>query len=130
MECKWIERRAWSKKSLIYSETLPQLLKKTGYKTIHAGKALFGSMCTSGENPIYLGFDVNIAGHAAGVPRSYLVKNNFSRSWYETRIRITDRKAIKELVGEFDALFHNENLMERDITAWKENCMRIQDIDR
>ena len=55
----------------IYAETLPQLLKKSGYKTIHAGKAHFGAKDTSGEDPLNLGFDVNIAGHAAGGPGSY-----------------------------------------------------------
>jgi arylsulfatase A-like enzyme len=65
----------------IYAETLPQLLKKKGYKTIHAGKAHFGAKDTSGENPLNLGFDVNIAGHAAGGPGSYLGIHNFSAIW-------------------------------------------------
>ncbi len=61
--------------------TLPQLLKEAGYRTIHAGKAHFGAVGTPGENPLNLGFDVNIAGHAAGGPGSYLGKNNFSAEW-------------------------------------------------
>ncbi|WP_422082928.1 sulfatase [Ulvibacterium sp.] len=65
----------------IYSRTLPQLLKKAGYKTIHVGKAHFGAKDTSGEDPLNLGFDVNIAGHAAGGPGSYLGKYNFSAQW-------------------------------------------------
>lgn len=44
----------------------PQILRENGYKTIHTGKAHFGAKDTPGENPLNLGFDVNIAGHAAG----------------------------------------------------------------
>ncbi len=61
--------------------TMPQLLKEAGYRTIHAGKAHFGAIGTPGENPLNLGFDVNIAGHAAGGPGSYLGKYNFSAEW-------------------------------------------------
>ena len=61
--------------------TMPQLLKEAGYRTIHAGKAHFGAMGTPGENPLNLGFDVNIGGHAAGGPGSYLGKYNFSAEW-------------------------------------------------
>ena len=61
--------------------TMPQLLKEEGYRTIHAGKAHFGAIGTPGENPLNLGFDVNIGGHAAGGPGSYLGKYNFSAEW-------------------------------------------------
>ena len=43
---------------------LSALLHAAGYRTIHAGKAHFGAKDTPGENPLNLGFDVNIAGHA------------------------------------------------------------------
>lgn len=56
---------------------LPQLLKNNGYFTIHCGKAHWGAIGTPGENPLNLGFDVNIAGHAAGGPTSYLGEENF-----------------------------------------------------
>jgi phosphatidylserine/phosphatidylglycerophosphate/cardiolipin synthase-like enzyme len=53
---------------------------------------------------------------------AYLGSLNFTgngtKNNYETRIRIEDRKAIKELVGEFDALFHNENYLEKELTEW------------
>ncbi len=65
----------------IVVETLPNILRKSGYRTIHVGKAHFGSKGTPGENPLNLGFDVNIAGHAPGGPGSYLGKNNFSAAW-------------------------------------------------
>lgn len=56
---------------------LPQLLKNSGYHTIHCGKAHFGAIGTPGEDPLHLGFDVNIAGHAAGGLASYLGEENF-----------------------------------------------------
>ncbi|MCW9707909.1 sulfatase [Fodinibius salsisoli] len=59
------------------SMLLPMLLKKQGYRTIHAGKAHFGAIDTEGANPKTLGFDVNIAGHAAGAPGSYLAEDKY-----------------------------------------------------
>lgn len=56
---------------------LPQVLKDNGYFTIHAGKAHFGAIGTPAANPSTLGFDVNIAGHAAGAPGSYSGLTNF-----------------------------------------------------
>ncbi|MCM4152042.1 hypothetical protein DHD05_10600 [Arenibacter sp. N53] len=53
---------------------------------------------------------------------AYLGSLNFTgngtKNNYETRIRITDRNAVKELVVEFDALLHNENQPERYIVEW------------
>lgn len=54
-----------------------QLLKDAGYHTIHCGKAHFGAIDTPGANPQHFGFDVNIAGHAAGGPASYLGEDNY-----------------------------------------------------
>ena len=51
--------------------TLAGLLDDAGYHTIHAGKAHFGAIGTPGADPTNLGFDVNIAGHAAGGPGSF-----------------------------------------------------------
>ena len=65
----------------VHAITLPMLLRKAGYKTIHVGKAHFGANGTSGEDPLNLGFDVNIGGHAAGGPGSYYGKNNFSAAF-------------------------------------------------
>lgn len=56
---------------------LPMVLKENGYKTIHVGKAHFGCMGSEGENPIGIGFDVNIAGSAIGHPGSYLGENGY-----------------------------------------------------
>lgn len=51
--------------------TMPKVLQQAGYKTIHIGKAHFGCMDSEGENPLNLGFDVNIAGSGIGHPGSY-----------------------------------------------------------
>lgn len=57
--------------------SLAQALKDGGYYTIHCGKAHFGAIGTPAENPLAIGFDVNIAGHAPGGPGSYLGTDNF-----------------------------------------------------
>ncbi|MBD0833149.1 sulfatase [Aestuariibaculum sediminum] len=59
------------------SVTLPRLLQKSGYKTIHVGKAHFGPNGYDGENPLNLGFDVNIAGCGAGHPASYYGRDGY-----------------------------------------------------
>ncbi len=61
----------------VYAMPLPQALHDVGYFTIHTGKAHFGAIGTPGENPLNLGFDINIAGHAAGAPESYWGTENF-----------------------------------------------------
>ncbi len=66
-----------STEKAVHATPLPQLLKEAGYFTIHSGKAHLGAIGTPGEDPLNLGFVVNIAGHAAGAPGSYLGKENF-----------------------------------------------------
>jgi arylsulfatase A-like enzyme len=61
----------------VYATTLPQILQENGYFTIHCGKAHFGAISTPGENPSNLGFNINIAGHAAGAPQSYQGLKNY-----------------------------------------------------
>lgn len=53
------------------------ILRSAGYHTIHCGKAHWGAQDTPGESPIHFGFEVNIAGHAAGGPATYLSERNF-----------------------------------------------------
>ncbi|MCB9877080.1 MAG: sulfatase [Planctomycetes bacterium] len=60
-------------------DTLPARLRRNGYRTILVGKAHLGAVDTPGADPTNLGFDVNIAGHAAGAPASYLARNGFAR---------------------------------------------------
>lgn len=64
----------------VHADALPKLLKAAGYFTIHAGKAHFGAIDTPAEDPRAIGFDVNIAGHAAGGPKSYLGTENFGNT--------------------------------------------------
>ncbi|SHM57346.1 Arylsulfatase A [Chitinophaga jiangningensis] len=61
----------------VYATPYPQLLKDAGYYTIHVGKAHWGPMGMPGANPLNLGFQVNIAGHAAGHPQSYLSEEHY-----------------------------------------------------
>lgn len=77
---------------------LPQILRENGYRTIHSGKAHFGAKDTPGENPLNLGFDVNIAGHAAGGPGSYYAKNNFSAD-FRNGDRIWDIPGLEKYHG-------------------------------
>ncbi len=62
-----------------YCTPLPELLRQNGYSTIHVGKAHFGSFGTPSADPLKMGFDVNIAGTAAGGPAwgGYLGQNRY-----------------------------------------------------
>jgi len=57
--------------------TLPRLLQEAGYRTIHVGKAHFGSIGSEGEYPQNVGFDVNIAGSSIGQPGSYYGEHGY-----------------------------------------------------
>ena len=59
------------------SITLPRLLQQKGYETIHVGKAHFGPRGSEGENPLKLGFDINIAGNSIGHPGSYYGEDGY-----------------------------------------------------
>lgn len=59
------------------SITLPRILQQLGYQTIHVGKAHFGPFDSEGENPLNLGFDINIAGSSIGHPGSYYGTDGF-----------------------------------------------------
>lgn len=65
----------------VHAKALPAYLQEAGYRTIHVGKAHFGAIGTPGSDPLNVGFDVNIGGHAAGGPGSYLGTQNFSAAW-------------------------------------------------
>jgi len=65
----------------VHAKALPAFLQEAGYRTIHAGKAHFGAVGTPGSDPRNVGFDVNIGGHAAGGPGSFLGRQNFSAVW-------------------------------------------------
>jgi len=71
--------------------TLPGLLRKQGYRTIHVGKGHFGPEETPGEDPSNLGFDINLAGDSFGAPGSYYGEKNYGAG---TR---RDRSAVPHL---------------------------------
>lgn len=64
----------------IHATPFPEILRLNGYKTIHTGKAHLGAIDTPGEDPLNLGFEINIGGHAAGAPGSYLGTKNFTNN--------------------------------------------------
>ena len=65
----------------VHAKCLPAFLQAQGYRTIHVGKAHFGAIGTPGSDPRNIGFDVNIGGHAAGGPGSFLGTQDFSAAW-------------------------------------------------
>jgi arylsulfatase A-like enzyme len=65
--------------------TLADRLRDAGYHTIHVGKAHWGAKGTPGSEPLNLGFDVNIAGHAAGGPGSFYGVDHFSATRRERK---------------------------------------------
>ena len=71
----------WNWKGLTKkSVTLPRILQQAGYKTIHVGKAHFGPFNSDAENPLNIGFDINIAGSSIGEPGSYLGTEGFGHT--------------------------------------------------
>lgn len=79
----------WNVNGITQSENFPhtfratsfvQLLKENGYRTIHCGKAHFGAIGTPGADPAHFGFEVNIAGHAAGGLATYLSELNYGHN--------------------------------------------------
>lgn len=71
----------WNWKGLTKeSVVLPRILQQAGYKTIHVGKAHFGPFNSEGEDPLNLGFDINIAGSSIGQPGSYLGTEDFGHT--------------------------------------------------
>ena len=85
---------AWQVNGLQPSpELLPALLRTAGYRTIHAGKAHFGARGTDGSDPLKMGFDVNIGGHAAGAPGSYLGTDHFKDAGRKQRGKVAPQDA-------------------------------------
>ena len=96
--------------------TLPKLLRRVDYHTIHCGKAHWGAYDTLGADPQALGFDINIAGHPAGAPGHYHGEKNYGNkmkgshsppwgvpglaSYHGSNVHLTDaltRETLKEL---------------------------------
>ena len=77
--CNGISRMPGTPMTFVGSSFV-DILRKHGYHTIHCGKAHFGAIDTPGENPYHWGFEVNIAGHAAGGLATYLSEKNFGHT--------------------------------------------------
>ena len=82
-----------------YATSLAQVLKDNGYYTIHCGKAHFAARTTPGENPLNMGFDININGGAAGAPGSYLGMNNFGNACDGRRASVFAVPGLEEYYG-------------------------------
>ena len=83
----------------VHARALPAFLREAGYRTIHVGKAHFGAVGTPGSDPQNIGFEVNIAGHAAGGPGSFLGTQDFSAAW-RNGDRVWDVPGLKQYHGE------------------------------
>ena len=106
----------------VHAQTFPQRLQQAGFRTIHVGKAHFGAIGTPGEDPKNLGFDVNIGGHAAGGPGSFLGTQNFSAAWRNAD-RVWDVPGLEKYHGKdiflTEALTLEANLAVDDALAQK-----------
>jgi arylsulfatase A-like enzyme len=98
----------------VHATPLPAVLRNAGYATIHCGKAHLGAIGTPGQDPLALGFDVNIAGHAAGGPGSHLGIHDFSADWRNGG-RVWDVPGLDEYHGK--DVFLTQALTERAVAA-------------
>lgn len=70
--------KEWNWKGLAQGgATLPVQLHKAGYHTILCGKAHLGPFQSTGQDPVKVGFDQNIAGTSIGAPGSYYGTDDF-----------------------------------------------------
>ena len=91
----------------LFATSFPQLLKQAGYYTIHVGKAHWGAAGTPGANPYNLGFMVNVAGHAAGHPQSYLSEQHYGN---------LPGKAQAQAVPDLEAYFNTGTFLTAALT--------------
>lgn len=84
----------WNWEGLKESDvTLPALLRKRGYRTIHVGKGHFGPEGFHGADPSNLGFDINLAGRSIGAPGSYYGEQNFGIGGKRDKSGVPDLEA-------------------------------------
>ena len=69
----------------VTAATLPEMLKKCGYVTVHCGKAHFGTQGTPGSNPLNMGFDYNIAGTEIGHSADYRGSKHYGKGFNHVR---------------------------------------------
>ena len=87
-----------------YSQLFPFKVFTVPEGSSHSHPFIHGKMYLIDDEIVYLG-SLNFTGNG--------IRNN-----YETRIRIIDRKAVKEVVAEFDALFNNDTYQEKELAEW------------
>jgi len=90
-----------------YATPFPELLKSSGYFTIHVGKAHWASYGTPGANPYNMGFIVNISGHSAGHPQSYLSEEHYGNM---------PRKAIIQAVPDLEEYYDSGTFLTEALT--------------
>lgn len=78
---------------------LPALLRQGGYTTIHCGKAHFGATKTPASDPATLGFDINIAGHAAGGLATYQGLKNYGNDENGAPLSVWATPGLKKYHG-------------------------------
>ena len=107
-------------------ELLPARLHAAGYFTIHAGKAHVGARGTEGADPRNMGYDVNIAGHAAGAPGSYLGTQHFMDAVRASGGTVTPADA-KPSVWDVPGLgkWHGKDVWLDDVLA-REACAAVE----
>lgn len=108
------EKEIYGLNHVCYATPLAQLLRDSGYHTIHVGKAHWAPAGTPGSNPYNMGFVVNVAGAQNGHPKSYLPQDNFGNlpgqgdygsvmgmsQYYGTDVHLSDaltREALRQL---------------------------------
>ena len=101
-----IKPPAWNVNGLQPGDiVLPEILSGNGYRTIHVGKAHWGTHETPGGDPTNLGFEVNVAGHASGAPGSYYGTHRFKNAKDDTDFSKDSRWDVPGLER-----FHDEDI--------------------
>lgn len=100
--------------STAFATPFPQLLKQSGYYTIHVGKAHWASYGTPGASPYNMGFIVNISGHSAGHPQSYLSEEHYGNLPY---------KAIIQAVPDLEEYYETGTFLTEALTLEAKKAM-------
>ena len=124
LESKTLELPEWNFNGISMVPGIPHtfvgssfvdILRTNGYHTIHCGKAHFGAIDTPGADPCHFGFEVNIAGHAAGGPASYLSENNYGHDEDGTPTSLMSIPGLEEYWG--TGIFATEALTREALKA-------------
>lgn len=109
---------SWDVDALQPGDVTLASLMTPGYRTIHVGKAHFGTSPEGGRgggDPTTLGFDVNIAGWAAGGPGSFYGIDDFSAAKREERRGNKGRNRNWDIPG-LEA-YHGKDVFLTDVLA-------------